>query len=48
LIEESPLKKVENDLLLRAISRIEEFDVRMSNFEGSMKRDRENWREVER
>jgi len=47
LIEESPLKKVENDLLLRAISRIEEFDVRMSSYEGGMKRDRERMADVE-
>jgi len=39
---------VENDLLLRAISRIEEFDVRMSTYEGGMKRDRDRLVEVEK
>jgi hypothetical protein len=39
---------VENDLLLRAISRIEEFDVRMSSYEGGMKRDRERMADVEK
>ena len=38
---------MENDLLLRAISRIEEFDVKMSSYEGGMKRDRERIVDVE-
>lgn len=45
-MEEFPLKRVENDLLLRAISRIEEFDVRMTTYESSLKKDREKWAEV--